>query len=117
MDTNAARVAASLKYAGIRNIRDDGSADSRTIQTWLRIYSDAGVRLSMIPINGDVARSVATYTRLAAEGALLAVEGPNEPNNFPVTYNGEKSDYRTSFVPVAKFQRDLSMTGAVKPGR
>ena len=44
--------------------------------------------------------------QLAAAGALLAVEGPNEPNNWPVTYLGQTSSSTTS-LPIAKFQRDL----------
>jgi hypothetical protein len=46
------------------------------------------------------------YEQLAAAGALLAVEGPNEPNNFPVRYEGVKSS-KTNSLPVARFQRDL----------
>ncbi len=46
------------------------------------------------------------YEQLAAAGALLAVEGPNEPNNFPVRYEGTKSS-KTNFLPVARFQADL----------
>jgi len=42
-----------------------------------------------------------------AAGALVAVEGPNEPNNFPVTYQNQTSSYSTTFAPVANFQRDL----------
>jgi hypothetical protein len=47
--------------------------------------------------------------QLQAAGALLSVEGPNEPNNFPVTYMGATSS-STSFVPVAELQRDLYAT-------
>jgi len=36
----------------------------------------------------------------------LAVEGPNEPNNWPVTYEGATSSKQTS-LPIARFQRDL----------
>src|ERR1700739_4781763 len=47
---------------------------------------------------------------VAAAGALLAAEGPNEPNNFPVTYGGNTSGYKSTFMPVALFQRDLYRT-------
>jgi hypothetical protein len=43
---------------------------------------------------------------LAAEGALLAAEGPNEPNNWHVTYKGASSSNKTS-LPLAQFQADL----------
>jgi hypothetical protein len=42
---------------------------------------------------------------LAAAGALLAMEGPNEPNNWGVTYQGQKSQANTTFVPAANWQR------------
>ena len=45
----------------------------------------------LLPINGDIAASLAEYETLAAAGALLAAEGPNEPNNWHVTYQGATS--------------------------
>jgi hypothetical protein len=45
---------------------------------------------------------------LAEAGALLAFEGNNEPNNWGVTYQGEKGGGRApSWMAVAKLQRDL----------
>ena len=41
--------------------------------------------------------------KLADAGALLALEGPNEPNNWAVTYEGTKSGKTTS-LPIAKWQ-------------
>jgi hypothetical protein len=104
---SAPQVVASLTYAGIRNIRDDGSINPATIQEWLDIHAAAGTKVCLLPINGDVASSISEYEQLAAAGTLLAVEGSNEPNNFPVTYNGQTSGYTKSFIPVAQFQRDL----------
>jgi hypothetical protein len=42
--------------------------------------------------------------QLAAAGALLAMEGPNEPNNWAVTYEGQRSAANSTFLPVAKWQ-------------
>ena len=99
-------MATSVSYAGIRNIRDDGSTNAATIQGWINVHNLSGVRLSLLPISGNIVSSLSQYEQLAAAGALLAVEGPNEPNNFPVTYNGMKSSSTTS-MPIAQFQRDL----------
>jgi hypothetical protein len=44
---------------------------------------------------------------LADAGALLAFEGVNEPNNWPITYQGEKGGGLGSWMAVAKLQRDL----------
>jgi hypothetical protein len=96
--------ATALSYAGIRNIRDDGNPAA--VSSWISMHQSAGVRLSLLT-NQDVASTVTMAEQLNAAGALLAVEGPNEPNNFPVTYMGQTSGYTTTFMPVAELQRDL----------
>jgi hypothetical protein len=96
--------AQALKYAGIRGIRDDGRAGA--IPGWIAMHQVAGVRLSLLT-DQDVTSTISMAEQLAAAGALLAVEGANEPNNFPVTYENQTSDYNTTFVPVAHLQRDL----------
>ena len=48
-----------------------------------------------------------TGKTLAASGALLAFEGPNEPNNFIITYNGQAGGGAQSWAPVAQFQEAL----------
>src|SRR5580692_1102748 len=96
--------ATALSFAGIRNIRDDGNP--ATVPSWISMHDSAGVRLSLLT-NQDVSSTVTMAEQLNAAGALLAVEGPNEPNNFPVTYEGQTSGYTTTFLPVAELQRDL----------
>jgi hypothetical protein len=96
--------ATALSYAGIRNLRDDGRP--ATVQAWITMHQSAGIRVCVLS-NQDVASTIGMAKQLNAAGALLAVEGPNEPNNFPVTYQGQTSDYMTTFIPVAHFQRDL----------
>jgi hypothetical protein len=61
----------------------------------------------MLPWNRSIKDAIFKLEELAAAGALLAAEGPNEPNNFPVTYLGKTSGYETTFLPVGWFQRDL----------
>jgi hypothetical protein len=100
------RVADCLTYTGIRALRDDGSKNPKTIQAFIQVHQACGAKVVLLPINGDIAASLLEYDSLAAAGALLAVEGPNEPNNFRVTYDGAKSS-RTTSMPVALFQRDL----------
>jgi len=96
--------ATAMAFAGIHNLRDDGNP--ATVPAWLSMHASAGIRVCVLT-NQDVASTVSMATQLNAAGALLAVEGPNEPNNFPVTYDGQTSGYTTTFLPVAKLQRDL----------
>jgi hypothetical protein len=96
--------ATAIAFAGIRNLRDDGSAAH--ISDWISMHQASGVRTCVLT-NQDVASTLSIAEQLNAAGALLAVEGPNEPNNFPVTYQGQTSNSNTTFVPVANLQRDL----------
>jgi hypothetical protein len=96
--------ATALSFAGIRNVRDDGSPAH--VQDWISIHRSAGVRVCLLT-NHDVTSTIDMAKQLQAAGALLAVEGANEPNNFPVAYQGQTSNYSATFLPVAKLQRDL----------
>jgi hypothetical protein len=93
--------------AGIEGLSDNGPT---TIQTFLDLHRETGVRLSWGLVSGgtDVKKLVETGKVLAEAGALLAFEGNNEPNNWGVTYQGEKGGGREpSWMAVAKLQRDL----------
>jgi hypothetical protein len=96
--------ATAMSYAGIRNLRDDGNP--AVVQGWISMHKSAGIRVCVLS-NQGVATTIDMAKQLNAAGSLLAVEGPNEPNNFPVTYMGQTSNSNTTFVPVANFQRDL----------
>jgi len=93
--------------AGIEGLSDEGPT---TVQTFLDLHRETGVLLSWGLVSGgtDVDRLVKTGRTLADAGALLAFEGNNEPNNWGVTYQGEKGGgSSSSWMAVAKLQRDL----------
>jgi hypothetical protein len=100
------RVAECLAYAGIHAIRDDGSRNPKTLDSYISVHKASGAKVVLLPINGNIVASLQEYETLAAAGALLAAEGPNEPNNWHVSYQGATSSKETS-MPVALFQRDL----------
>ncbi|HUI93088.1 MAG TPA: T9SS type A sorting domain-containing protein [Chitinivibrionales bacterium] len=108
---NAAQSATAMTYAGIRNLRDDGR--SSHIQDWITVYDQSGVRTCLLT-DQNITSTVTMAKQLRAAGALLAVEGPNEPNNWPVTYQGQTSSDTTS-LPIAKFQRDLYAAVKAEP--
>jgi hypothetical protein len=120
---DAAKLVAPLQYLGVRNVRD-GADRNYDMSGLLTLHQQAGVLVAFGPGSGASDRFIvrrgggtnsaltATLTaarQLAEAGALLAVEGPNEPNNFGgVTYQGQKSGVTNgTWLPVAKFQRDL----------
>jgi hypothetical protein len=78
----------------------------------LLLHERAGVRVVFGPGSGaredSLAKTIKACRQLAAAGALLAIEGPNEPNNFGgVTYQGKNSSKRKSWLPVAHYQKDF----------
>jgi len=93
----------ALSYIGARNIRDAARVPSLLID----INQATGAKVCMLPWGSDITTTISQLEQLAAAGALLAAEGPNEPNNFPLIYGGNTSGYNSTFMPVALFQRDL----------
>src|ERR1700674_5867939 len=73
-----------LRYLGVRNIRDS----QRNLPGLVMLHAQAGVRVDLL--GSDVVGLTAAANTLARAGALLSIEGPNEPNNFPVTYKGQE---------------------------
>jgi hypothetical protein len=98
-------VAGALTYLGVNNIRDD--ANLTAVQNWITLHKLSGARVNLIAQSDSVTATIQIAEQLAAAGALMSVEGPNEPNNQPVTYNGQTSDHATDFLPVAYYARDL----------
>ena len=99
----------AARYIGLGWIRAGYEGDI-PIEDLLALHAQAGVRFSYGLGSGgtDIPRLLAGGRRLAAAGALLAFEGPNEPNNWGVTYQGEKGGGGApSWLAVAKLQRDL----------
>lgn len=96
------------KYLGIRWFRTGIEVDI-PIQDFLKLHKQTGARFSWFPGSGgtDLTKLLSTAKQLAAEDALLAFEGPNEPNNWGVTYQGQAGGRDKSWMAVAAFQRDL----------
>lgn len=92
---------------GIEGLSDDGPT---TLQTYLDLHEATGVRFSWGLVSGgtDIEKLLRTARPLADAGALLAFEGNNEPNNWGVTYQGERGGGDApTWLPVAKLQRDM----------
>jgi hypothetical protein len=103
-----------IRYCGFRWVRGgiEGLTEHgpTTIQTVLDLHRATGVRFSWGLVSGgtDIKKLTETANVLAAADALLAFEGNNEPNNWGVTYQGEKGGgVAESWLAVAKLERDL----------
>lgn len=108
------RTVEMIRYGGFRWVRGgiegltvDGPT---TLKTYLDLHEQTGVTFSWGLVSGgtDLEKLLATARPLAAADALLAFEGNNEPNNWGVTYEGERGGGGApSWMAVAKLQRDL----------
>jgi hypothetical protein len=76
---------------------------------YIELHQQAGVRFSWGFGSGgsDLGKLIETGRQMAAAGALLAFEGPNEPNNWGITYQGQAGGRNLTWLPVAKLQSDL----------
>lgn len=103
------RTAEAVTYLGLRWLRS-GYEGSVPVTDLLDLYKRTGIRFSYGLGSGgaDIPRLLGGARPLAEAGALLAFEGPNEPNNWGITYQGESGGgHNPSWMAVAKLQRDL----------
>ena len=108
---------ANLKYTGIRWVRT-GYEEGVPLEDNIAIHNATGVKFSygMLSGHSDVDRLLRSGKILADAGALLALEGSNEPNNFgPIVWEGETGGQFQSWLPVAKMHRDLYAMAKADP--
>ena len=104
-----AETARAAGYLGLAWIRAGYESDI-PVEDLIDLHRRTGVRFSYGLMSGgtDIARLLGGARKLAAAGALVALEGPNEPNNWGVTYQGQAGGGRApSWMAVARLQRDL----------
>jgi hypothetical protein len=103
-----------IRYAGFRWVRGGieglSARGPTTLQTYRDLHRQTAVRFSWGLVSGgtDLKKLIETGRELATADALLAFEGNNEPNNWGVTYKGQKGGGRApSWLAVAQLQHDL----------
>ena len=99
----AASYVQPLQYLGIRAVRTGFGNVFDTVA----LAQKTGVRAAIFANGGILRHFINSAKALAAADALLALEGPNEPNNFPLTYKGQQGGGSGTWLPVAYFQRDV----------
>ncbi|MCP5432857.1 MAG: hypothetical protein H6923_06270 [Alphaproteobacteria bacterium] len=87
------RVVEALRYLGVRHVRDAGfKARGQEVERYVRLAEEAGVAFDIVlwP-NAAFAQSFAALRDFhrSHPGALAAIEGPNEINNFKVAFEGK----------------------------
>jgi hypothetical protein len=96
------------RYLGLRWFRS-GYENDLPVADLIELHRQTGARVSWGLLSGgsDLDRLTRTGKELARAGALLAFEGPNEPNNWGIAYQGKTGGRSESWQPVAALQRDL----------
>lgn len=96
------------KYLGIRWFRS-GYEDEVSLDDQIQLNKETNARFCYGLLSGgnNIDRVIKDAKVLASQGALLAIEGPNEPNNWGIQYQGEKGGKNDSWLPIAKLQSDL----------
>jgi len=98
----------ALNYTGIRFVRC-GLEDRIAVADMITLHERTGARIVYGLLSGgtNLARLLREARQLASAGALLAIEGNNEPNNWGIAYQGQTGGRDKSWLPVARLQRDL----------
>jgi hypothetical protein len=107
-----------FQYTGIRNYRIGISSAAKLIALHNNTIIPGvypGVHFDLIAHNVAIGSIVSEGVALANANALLSFEGPNEPNNFQITYNGATGGKSQSWIPVAQYQRDLYAAVKAEP--
>lgn len=91
-----------LRYTGIRQAR----VGPRNITSNIMLHQQTGVRFAVN--GGSLTDLLSAAKALAGADALLALEGPNEPNNFPIEYDGKRGGGPGgSWLAIADYQKAL----------
>jgi hypothetical protein len=102
------QTAKAIKYLGIRWIRT-GYEGGIPVKDLIQLHQQTGIKYSYGLLSGgtDLPKLLENGRMLSDANALLAFEGLNEPNNWGLTYKGEKGGGNNSWKPVAELQKDL----------
>jgi hypothetical protein len=105
---NFQKTIACAQYLGARWFRG-GVEGNVPIEQFIELHQQAGLRFSWGLGSGgtNLTKLIETARQMANAGALLAFEGPNEPNNWSFTYEGQAGGRNKSWLPIAKLQSDL----------
>lgn len=109
-DENLDQTIECINYLGVRWIRTDESMHTNEQLSYIKqLHEKTGAKIStsLGSGNSNIENLIYGSKQVAKIGALLAIEGNNEPNNWGITYNNEIGGRENSWVAVARLHRDL----------
>lgn len=125
---NAANVVKDLAYLGVDQVRDASLNVNNEGQDSYGVLANAGIKFDMMLEGTSITSSLKLLDSFVAAhpGSISAIEGLNEINNWPITYNGltgnaagvayqnalysaVKADASLSKLPVFNLTNDTSL--------
>ncbi|MDO5569839.1 MAG: glycosyl hydrolase [Bacteroidales bacterium] len=105
---NPEKLADNLNFIGINNVRD-GADKNYNVDNLILLCKKTNSKAVIGPGSGAIEEDIPKVMEMAKslhkENALLAIEGPNEPNNFGgIVFNNIHGGENDSWLPVAEFQ-------------
>lgn len=98
------QTAESMKYIGARWIRSGAQSSTDVFEYMLSNVPHLRFSIMFDPAGNDNVFKQAEW--LKSRGALIALEGVNEPNNWWITYKGENSGGPYSWKGLARMQSE-----------
>lgn len=98
------QTAESMRYIGARWIRSGAQRSTDVFEYMMANVPHLRFSMMFDPAGNDRVFEQASW--LKSRGALIALEGVNEPNNWWITYKGQNSGGRYSWKGLAEMQRD-----------
>jgi hypothetical protein len=113
IDSRGETLANTIKcaeYTGIHWFRAGIEGDMQ-VQTFVTAHKQAGLQfdwcIGSAGSNVDKLISTAHQIEVLSPGTILSFEGPNEPNNWGITYQGQSGGKDGTWLPVAKLQNAI----------
>ena len=87
---SSAAVVADLQYLGVDHVRDAALNPANQGQSSYAVLASAGIKFDLFFQGTNIPSTLSLVDSLEAAypGSISAIEGPNEINNWPITYNG-----------------------------
>jgi hypothetical protein len=123
---NTDKVIERLQYLGVRLVREGFPARELRPQqiAAYRAFARIGGRFTFVTHNekavGEIVADISAFER-EFPGSVKAVEGPNELNHWPITYQGQKGraaakNYMSDLYAAVKADRRLAAAGVLVYG-
>jgi hypothetical protein len=108
---NLAKMAQDLRYIGLRHVRTHAGGGVVPLESYVRLGRDDGVRFNLIARSDkhpDVSVTFAEQLMKQAPGSVVSIEGFNEVNHAPITFQGARGESAARAAQAALYAKAKS---------